>query len=240
MPVLLALRQPLSPHITVNPRKTHGDEHTPATSAWAIHKRLAFGPTHRRLDSGRLPLQQHREAVKKGHVRFPPSVQVREGLHYNDYTEEEKQASWYSEEELSAMSSARRMLMSLWDQQEEQRQQTQTLGDGTAGDATDAAPVLSGCDGGDDRGGLETPVAASTVRGLECKSKWGRRRRSLHVNAAVGAVIREQDFQQLRGGWGQQDGAAVEAIARICEMHTRQCVWEARQRGVSDEREVSC
>jgi hypothetical protein len=66
------------------------------------------------------------------------------------------------------------------------------------------------------------------LRGLECKTKEGRRRRNLHRNAAIDAVLEEQDYQFQRGV------QETDAIAHISEMYTQQSRLQAQQRGHCD------
>jgi hypothetical protein len=178
-------------------------------------------------------------------------VQVQECLHRNDYTEEEKRASWYSTDEIDEIRTSRKTMIKLLDrhdeeqqqkqhrhrrQQQQQKQHQETNVEGTL----DAIRGPSTRDGtGNDSRHVNYRVnsladdAGSSVRGLERMSKLGRRQRHLHTRAVVDAVVTEQESQFQRG---VKDEAA---IAYICQMYTRQCVVEARRRGVNDAREAA-
>jgi alpha-D-ribose 1-methylphosphonate 5-triphosphate synthase subunit PhnG len=69
-----------------------------------------------------------------------------------------------------------------------------------------------------------------SIRGLENKTKVGRRKRYAELAAVIAAVIDEQDAQYARGI------LKASVIAKLCEMHTRQSMTQARSQGLKDAR----
>jgi hypothetical protein len=183
-------------------------------------------------------------------------VHIQECLHRDDYTEEEKKATWYSSDELSMIRCARKILIRLLDrnakdirkqQQQQQQQQkkknlwTTTMMDTERTTMDNVLLVDFDCDDDDDDVGMCTDSShtdtdknnLSSVRGLERMSKQGRRRRHLHTRALMDAVMTAQESQYERGVHDEN------AIAYICEMYTRQSGMEARRRGVVYEQEAT-
>mmetsp|Transcript_9893 Transcript_9893/g.15857 ORF Transcript_9893/g.15857 Transcript_9893/m.15857 type:complete len:197 (-) Transcript_9893:286-876(-) len=71
------------------------------------------------------------------------------------------------------------------------------------------------------------------MRGLEWKTKEGRRNRYLEWESVVISVLDEQDLQMQKGI------VEEDVIAYLCEMNTRQSITKAHQRGLRDAQEAS-
>lgn len=151
---------------------------------------------------------QHRRRKRRGGkgVSFALSAnQEIETLHRKEYSALEFTATWYSAQELYDMKKARRSLIQRMD-----------LANNQWGHLENNNTDLLMC-----------------TRGLEGKTKAGRRQRYAEMAAVTAAVLDEQDAQYARG--------ILEAnvIAHLCEMHTRQSMMRARSQGLKDARVAS-
>lgn len=73
------------------------------------------------------------------------------------------------------------------------------------------------------------------TRGLEFKTKEGKKRRCLAILSAVSAVLNEQEDQQDASWECLPD---PEALANVYSMHTFQSQLEARERAEQDRQEA--
>lgn len=71
--------------------------------------------------------------------------------------------------------------------------------------------------------------AEDCIRGLEMRTREEQKKRYFEVNAAVYAVLDEQESQDFSGIQDQEE------IARIYSMYTKESQVAARERGVTDE-----
>jgi len=71
--------------------------------------------------------------------------------------------------------------------------------------------------------------AEDCIRGLEMRTREEQKKRYYEVNAAVYAVLDEQESQDFSGTQDQEE------IARIYSMYTKESQEAARERGVTDE-----
>jgi hypothetical protein len=211
-------------------------------------------------------------SLMRKHVSFGPN-DVKECLHRLDMTREERHASWYTVDDFQRLKSDRRALVKLMNQFE----LIETKDGGVVAASAAASASASGLESSPPKQQGEQqqqqqqqqqhnnfPQIDDSIRGLELRTKEGKRKRHLEIQSVVRAVLNEQSkalsgiksptircFQQTQCGddddtsngrscWsvsGESDDAEV-SMAVLCGMYTRHNIEAAHKRGLSDQRDV--
>lgn len=139
---------------------------------------------------------EHSNSSSASSVTFSASVEmVKLTLHRTEYTEAERNATWYNPLELQSIQNERRRLIH----------------------------------------SLQIGQTVECSRGLESKTKQGKRERQMAIMDAISAVLDEQEEQMIR--------CAVdpEALARIYGIFSRESQTLAIEQAAQDQEEVfSC
>ena len=146
---------------------------------------------------------------RKSKVRFCKTVRAKNHLHSDDYTKQERQASWYSSEEITRIRKQTREIVHFHDNND------------TAAAAAAAAVSTFQSDRLDDR---------NDIRGLERRTRSGNAIRIKNHVAAMRCVLDEQDRQRCMDDY---DPDYISLLYR--DTISLLCAYEAVQIGKQDE-----